>query len=52
MLFDDKLPLRKIIYGPTLRNDTAPDKTLKWMLERYEFPGVVVEKCPIPYRVP
>jgi hypothetical protein len=46
-----KLPLRKIVYGPTLRQDTALEQTLRWMLEKYKYSDVALEACMIPYRL-
>jgi hypothetical protein len=48
---DNKLPLRKVIYGPTLRDDAALVETLRWMLEKYGYGHVAVENSPIPYRL-
>jgi hypothetical protein len=45
------LPLKKLVYGPTLRDDTALRKTLKWLLERYGYKDVAVEASRIPYRL-
>jgi hypothetical protein len=49
---DGKLPLKEIVYGPTLRNDTAPARTLSWMLDKYGYDdGVAVKASEIPYRL-
>jgi hypothetical protein len=48
---DGKLPLKKIVYGPTLRNDTALAKTLSWMLDKYGYGDVAVNASEIPYRL-
>lgn len=44
-----KLPLKTIVYGPTLRADTGI--VLKWMLEHYGYPDVEVQGSDIPYRL-
>jgi hypothetical protein len=46
-----KLPLKKIVYGPTLRNDAALAQTLTWMLEKHGYGDVAAEACAIPYRL-
>lgn len=46
-----KLPLKEIVYGPTLRNDKALEQTLKWMLERCGYGEVELRPSPIPYRL-
>jgi hypothetical protein len=46
-----KLPLRRITFGPTLRNDKVLIEALGLMLERYGYKGVPVESCGIPYRL-
>jgi Protein of unknown function (DUF2971) len=48
---DGKLPLRKIVYGPTLRNDTALARTLSWMLDKYGYGDVALKASEIPYRL-
>jgi hypothetical protein len=45
------LPLRKIVYGPTLRDDSTLVKTLRWMLQKYGYENVEVEASGIPYRL-
>ncbi|MDR3719092.1 MAG: DUF2971 domain-containing protein [Bryobacteraceae bacterium] len=45
------LPLRRIVFGPTLRQDRILVETIGLMLERYGYKGVPVEPCGIPYRV-
>jgi hypothetical protein len=46
-----KLPLKKLIYGPTLRDDKALKQSLEWMLQKYEYEGVEVVPSGIPYRL-
>jgi hypothetical protein len=55
-----KLPLKKLVYGPTLRGErtnfepdyVAPlERTLRWFLERYGYHGVDVVPSEIPYRL-
>jgi hypothetical protein len=46
-----KLPLKRIVYGPTLRHDDALVESLTMMLERYGYADVVLEPCKIPYRL-
>ena len=46
-----RLPLRRIIFGPTLRQDKVLIETLGLMLERCGYKGVPVESCGIPYRL-
>lgn len=50
-LGDRKLPLKEIVYGPTLRDDAALEETLKWLLEKYGYGDVALKACPIPYRL-
>jgi hypothetical protein len=42
------LPVRRIIYGPTLRNDGTIEDVLHLMLQKYAHPKVTVERCEIP----
>jgi len=44
------LPLRRVVCGPTLRNDDELLETVKWMLAKHGYDRVVVERCGIPYR--
>jgi hypothetical protein len=46
-----KLPLRRVVFGPTLRQDKVIVETLGLMLEQYGYKGVPVESCGIPYRL-
>lgn len=46
-----RLPLRRIVYGPTLRQDETMVETIGLLLERYGYGGVPVEPCGIPYRL-
>ena len=46
-----RLPMKRIIFGPTLRQDRVLIETLGLMLERCGYKGVPVESCGIPYRV-
>jgi hypothetical protein len=45
------LPLRRIVFGPTLRNDGVVADVLTLMLERYGYPDVPVEPSNMPYRL-
>lgn len=45
-----KLPLQRVIFGPTLRQDKVIMETLGLMLERYGYEGILIEPCGIPYR--
>jgi Protein of unknown function (DUF2971) len=45
------LPLKRLLYGPTLRDDEATKKTLTWMLTRYGYKDVIPEPSGIPYRL-
>jgi DUF2971 family protein len=45
------LPLKRLLYGPTLRDDEAMKKTLTWMLMKYGYDNVVPEPSGIPYRL-
>jgi hypothetical protein len=45
------LPLRKVVCGPTLRNDDELHEIVGWMLTKYGYEGVEVETCDIPYRL-
>jgi hypothetical protein len=44
------LPLKRIIFGPTLRQDKVITEAIGLMLERYGYSGIPVEPCGIPYR--
>jgi hypothetical protein len=46
-----RLPLRRILFGSTLRQDKVLIETLELMLERYGYKGVPVEPCGIPYQL-
>jgi hypothetical protein len=46
-----RLPLVKVICGPTLRQEDRPDEIVKWMLEKHGYNDVVVGSCGIPYRL-
>jgi hypothetical protein len=46
-----RLPLRRVIFGPTLRNDDVLIDTIGLMLERYGYEGIPVETSGIPYRL-
>ena len=46
-----RLPLRKVVFGPTLRSDEALIDTIGMMLERHGYPGVSVEPSGIPFRL-
>jgi hypothetical protein len=46
-----RLPLTRIIFGPTLRQDKVFIETIGMLLERYGYRGVPVEPCGIPYRL-
>jgi hypothetical protein len=48
---DKKLPLKKIVFGPTVRNDDAIRQTLTWMLQKNGYTGVTLEASSIPYRL-
>jgi hypothetical protein len=48
---DGKLPLKKILYGPTLRHDAALMKTLLWMTHRYGYAFTPIDHSKIPYRL-
>jgi hypothetical protein len=45
------LPLKKVICGPTLRQEDRPDEIIKWMLKKNGYKDVSVEICGIPYRL-
>jgi hypothetical protein len=45
------LPLRKVVCGPTLRNDAELREIVGWMLTKNGYEGVEVETCEIPYRI-
>jgi hypothetical protein len=44
-------PLKKIIFGPTLRHDEVLIETISLLLERHGHTGVEVESTGIPYRL-
>jgi hypothetical protein len=46
-----RLPLLRIIFGPTLRHDDVLTDTIGLMLERYGYEGVPIEASGIPYRL-
>lgn len=46
-----RLPLKRVVFGPTLRNDEVLIETISLMLERYGYTGVAVESSGIPYRI-
>jgi len=46
-----RLPLRKVVLGPTLRQDEVLRETVGLMLEAYGYDGVQVEPSSIPYRL-
>lgn len=46
-----RLPLMKVVLGPTIRKDGSVIESLKMMLERYGYPGVDVVHSEIPYRL-
>jgi hypothetical protein len=48
---DKKLPLRRIVLGPTIRKDIGLDNTLAWLLERHGYSGVKLESSNVPYRL-
>jgi len=48
---DHRLPLKKLFYGPTLRDDAALETTLRWLLESYGYGDVEVVRSVIPYRL-
>ena len=45
------LPLRKIVFGPTLRQDGVMIDTIELMLSRFGYHDVSIESCGIPYRL-
>jgi DUF2971 family protein len=45
------LPLRKVVCGPTLRNDDELRETVKWMLAKHGYGRAEIESCEIPYRL-
>jgi hypothetical protein len=45
------LPLRTVVCGPTLRNDTELREIVGWMLTKHGYEGVEIESCEIPYRL-
>ena len=45
------LPLKRIIFGPTLRKDSVMVETIGLMLSKFGYGGVAVEACGIPYRL-
>jgi hypothetical protein len=46
-----RLPLRKVVFGPTLRHDEDLIDSLQLMLEQAGYGGVPVESCGIPFRI-
>jgi hypothetical protein len=46
-----KLPLRRLVYGPTLRDDQALRTTLTWILKKNGYENVEVVPSEIPYRL-
>jgi len=46
-----KLPLRRIVIGPTLRQNEFLLEATKWMLEKYGYSDVDVEHSSIPYQI-
>jgi hypothetical protein len=44
------LPLKRIVIGPTLREDAVLEEVIGLMLEKYGYEGVTVERCGIPYQ--
>ncbi len=45
------LPLKRIVFGPTLRQDRVIIETIELMLDRYGYGNVKVEPSGIPYRL-
>jgi hypothetical protein len=46
-----RLPLRRVVLGPTLRDDDELKETVGLMLERYGYQDVLVEASGIPFRL-
>ncbi|HEY4359517.1 MAG TPA: DUF2971 domain-containing protein [Bryobacteraceae bacterium] len=46
-----RLPLIRIIYGPTLRQDAALRDSIDLMLETYGYSGIRVDPCNIPFQM-
>jgi hypothetical protein len=46
-----RLPLRKVVFGPTLRHNEILIETIELMLEKYGYQGVPVEPSGIPYQL-
>jgi hypothetical protein len=46
-----RLPLRRIVIGPTLRQDETMVEIVGLMLERYGYRDIPVVPCGIPYRL-
>jgi hypothetical protein len=46
-----RLPLKRIVFGPTLRNDGVVAEVIALMLEHYGYSNVLVEPSNIPYRL-
>lgn len=47
----NRLPLRRVVYGPTLCDDAVLVETIRMMLQQYGYANVAVESCGIPYRL-
>jgi hypothetical protein len=47
----NRLPLQKVVYGPTLRDDEVLVETIRMMLEQQGYENVAVESSGIPYRL-
>ena len=45
-----RLPLKKVVFGPTLRHDDMLLESITLMLEHYGYEGVPVEPSGVPYR--
>jgi len=46
-----RLPLQKVIYGPTLRDDEVLVETIQMMLQQCGYENVGIEPSAIPYRL-
>jgi hypothetical protein len=46
-----KLPLQRVVFGPTLRHDAVLIEAIEMMLEHHGFRDVPVVSCDIPYRL-
>jgi hypothetical protein len=46
-----RLPLRRILIGPTLRKDSTMVEIVELMLERYGYRNIPVVSCGIPYQL-